>query len=68
MNAGETGWNLVLPIKNLDQAKQRLTPELGPTPRRALVEAMEESGYDSLWVSDSAGLGGLSPLPTLAAK
>ena len=32
-----------------------------------LVEAMEELGYDSLWVSDSAGLGGLAPLPTLAA-
>jgi 2-phospho-L-lactate guanylyltransferase len=30
----------ILPIKNLDQAKQRLSPELGPTPRRALVEAM----------------------------
>jgi probable F420-dependent oxidoreductase len=33
----------------------------------ALVDAMEQSGYDSLWLSDSAGLGGLSPLPTLAA-
>jgi probable F420-dependent oxidoreductase len=32
-----------------------------------LVDAMEEHGYDSLWVSDSAGLGGLAPLPTLAA-
>jgi 2-phospho-L-lactate guanylyltransferase len=30
----------ILPIKNLDQAKQRLSPELDPTPRRALVEAM----------------------------
>jgi probable F420-dependent oxidoreductase len=39
----------------------------GATRLWALVEAMEESGYDSLWVSDSAGLGGLSPLPTLAA-
>jgi probable F420-dependent oxidoreductase len=28
---------------------------------------MEESGYDSLWLSDSAGLGGLAPLPALAA-
>jgi probable F420-dependent oxidoreductase len=33
----------------------------------ALVDAMEEAGYDSLWLSDSAGLGGMSPLPTLAA-
>jgi len=30
----------ILPIKNLDHAKQRLSPELDPTPRRALVEAM----------------------------
>jgi 2-phospho-L-lactate guanylyltransferase len=30
----------ILPIKNLDRAKQRLSPELDPTPRRALVEAM----------------------------
>jgi 2-phospho-L-lactate/phosphoenolpyruvate guanylyltransferase len=30
----------ILPIKNLDNAKQRLTPGLDPTPRRALVEAM----------------------------
>ena len=30
----------ILPIKNLDQAKQRLRAELDPTPRRALVEAM----------------------------
>ena len=30
----------ILPIKNLDQAKQRLSLELDPTPRRALVEAM----------------------------
>ncbi len=33
----------------------------------ALVDAMEEFGYDSLWLSDSAGLGGLAPLPALAA-
>ena len=30
----------ILPIKTLDQAKQRLAEELDPTPRRALVEAM----------------------------
>ncbi|HEX5195089.1 MAG TPA: 2-phospho-L-lactate guanylyltransferase [Solirubrobacteraceae bacterium] len=30
----------VLPIKNLDHAKQRLSPALDPMPRRALVEAM----------------------------
>jgi probable F420-dependent oxidoreductase len=33
----------------------------------SLIEAMEESGYDSLWLSDTAGLGGLAPLPALAA-
>ena len=31
------------------------------------VEQMEEIGFDSLWLSDSAGLGGVAPLPTLAA-
>jgi 2-phospho-L-lactate/phosphoenolpyruvate guanylyltransferase len=30
----------VLPIKNLDNAKQRLAEGLDPTPRRALVESM----------------------------
>jgi 2-phospho-L-lactate guanylyltransferase len=30
----------ILPIKSLDEAKQRLSAELDPTPRRALVEAM----------------------------
>ena len=30
----------ILPIKSLDAAKQRLSDELDPTPRRALVEAM----------------------------
>jgi 2-phospho-L-lactate guanylyltransferase len=30
----------ILPIKSFDQAKQRLTDELDPSPRRALVEAM----------------------------
>jgi 2-phospho-L-lactate/phosphoenolpyruvate guanylyltransferase len=30
----------ILPIKNLDNAKQRLSPGLDPMPRRALVEAM----------------------------
>jgi probable F420-dependent oxidoreductase len=33
----------------------------------AAVEALEELGYDSLWLSDSAALGGASPLPALAA-
>jgi probable F420-dependent oxidoreductase len=31
------------------------------------VETMEELGYDSIWLSDTAGLGGLAPLPALAA-
>jgi len=31
------------------------------------VETMEELGYDSLWLSDTAGLGGAAPLPALAA-
>ncbi len=31
------------------------------------VETMEELGYDSLWLSDSAALPGGAPLPTLAA-
>jgi 2-phospho-L-lactate guanylyltransferase len=30
----------ILPIKTLDRAKQRLSTELDPTPRRSLVEAM----------------------------
>jgi 2-phospho-L-lactate/phosphoenolpyruvate guanylyltransferase len=30
----------VLPIKTFDEAKQRLSAELDPTPRRSLVEAM----------------------------
>ncbi len=30
----------ILPIKTLDRAKQRLSPELDPSPRRSLVEAM----------------------------
>jgi probable F420-dependent oxidoreductase len=33
----------------------------------ATVEAMEELGYDSIWLSDTAALGGLAPLPALAA-
>jgi probable F420-dependent oxidoreductase len=32
-----------------------------------LVDTLEEVGYDSLWLSDSASRGGLAPLPTLAA-
>jgi probable F420-dependent oxidoreductase len=31
------------------------------------VALLEELGCDSLWLSDSAALGGLAPLPTLAA-
>ena len=31
------------------------------------VEAMEELGYDSLWLSDTATRPGPSPLPVLAA-
>jgi probable F420-dependent oxidoreductase len=33
----------------------------------AAVALMEELGYDSLWLSDSASLGGMAPLPALAA-
>lgn len=61
-----------------DAARRGLTVRVGLAPSPftdddggralwALVEAMEEAGYDSLWLPDSAGLGGLSPLPTLAA-
>jgi probable F420-dependent oxidoreductase len=32
-----------------------------------LIETLEDVGYDSLWLSDSARRGGLAPLPTLAA-
>jgi probable F420-dependent oxidoreductase len=32
-----------------------------------LVETLEETGYDSLWLSDTARLGGIAPLPALAA-
>ncbi len=31
------------------------------------VETMEEVGYDSIWLSDTAALGGMAPLPALAA-
>jgi probable F420-dependent oxidoreductase len=31
------------------------------------VETMEELGYDSIWLSDTAALSGLAPLPALAA-
>lgn len=31
------------------------------------VGQLEEIGFDSLWLSDSAGLGGMAPLPALAA-
>jgi probable F420-dependent oxidoreductase len=61
-----------------DAARRGLTVRVGLAPNPfdgdrgapglwELVDAMEECGYDSLWVSDSASLGGLSPLPTLAA-
>ena len=33
----------------------------------AAVDTMEEVGYDSIWLSDTAGLGGMAPLPALAA-
>jgi len=33
----------------------------------ASVETMEELGYDSIWLSDTAALGGMAPLPALAA-
>ena len=32
-----------------------------------MVDTLEEVGYDSLWLSDSARRGGLAPLPVLAA-
>ncbi len=31
------------------------------------IETMEELGYDSVWLSDTAALGGVAPLPALAA-
>jgi probable F420-dependent oxidoreductase len=31
------------------------------------IETMEELDYDSVWLSDTAGLAGLAPLPALAA-
>ena len=31
------------------------------------VDAMEDLGYDSIWLSDTASLGGAAPLPALAA-
>jgi probable F420-dependent oxidoreductase len=31
------------------------------------IALMEELGYDSIWLSDTAGLGGLAPIPALAA-
>ena len=41
--------------------------DLAPEPFFALIETIERLGYDSLWLSDSATLGGPAPLPTLAA-
>jgi probable F420-dependent oxidoreductase len=33
----------------------------------SLVETLERTGYDSIWCSDTARLGGVAPLPVLAA-
>jgi probable F420-dependent oxidoreductase len=33
----------------------------------SLVETLEDVGYDSIWLSDSAARGAFAPLPTLAA-
>jgi probable F420-dependent oxidoreductase len=33
----------------------------------SVIDALEEQGWDSIWLSDSATLGGLAPLPALAA-
>jgi probable F420-dependent oxidoreductase len=41
--------------------------DVAPEPFFALIEAIEELHFDSLWLSDSATLGGPAPLPTLAA-
>jgi probable F420-dependent oxidoreductase len=41
--------------------------DLASEPFFELIEAVEDLGYDSLWLSDSATLGGPAPLPTLAA-
>jgi probable F420-dependent oxidoreductase len=41
--------------------------DLAAEPFFELVEAVEDLGYDSLWLSDSATLAGPAPLPTLAA-
>ena len=41
--------------------------DLAAEPFFELIEAVEDLGYDSLWLSDSATLGGPAPLPTLAA-
>jgi probable F420-dependent oxidoreductase len=68
----------VIPDGERDAARRGLTVRVGLAPNPfdgdltdgglwALVQAMEETGYDSLWLSDSAGLGGLAPLPALAA-
>jgi 2-phospho-L-lactate guanylyltransferase len=43
----------ILPIKNLDHAKQRLEPGLGPGPRRALAEAMFSDVLVALGRSES---------------
>lgn len=32
-----------------------------------LIDTLEEVGYDSIWISDTGGRGGLAPLPTLAS-
>jgi probable F420-dependent oxidoreductase len=49
------GWN---PFEAVDPGSRKFWES---------VEAMEELGYDSLWLSDTATLGDPAPLPTLAA-
>jgi len=67
-----------IPPGERDAARRGLTIRVGLSPNPfsdhlsngglwTMVDAMEEAGYDSLWLSDSAGIGGLAPLPTLAA-
>lgn len=43
----------ILPVKGFDQAKQRLSGELAPKLRRALVEAMLEDVLDALGSAES---------------
>lgn len=41
--------------------------EIGGSPFWRTVELLEETGYDSLWLSDTATQAGVAPLPMLAA-